>query len=163
MIERTAMSRSQLYEMTRSLIAHGKAKTMELADRVVSIPASAYTDPEQFEIEKAKIFKRMPLMLAPSCELSKPGDFKAMTVVGVPVLLTRQKDGSVAAFLNMCTHRGNPVAQGQAMPPVLSADITAGCSKMMGTCLASHHPAISARSTRRSIASPNSQFLSAQA
>ncbi|MBL0115753.1 MAG: Rieske 2Fe-2S domain-containing protein [Sphingomonadales bacterium] len=112
MIERTAMSRSQLYEMTRSLIAHGKAKTMELADRVVSIPASAYTDPEQFEIEKAKIFKRMPLMLAPSCELSKPGDFKAMTVVGVPVLLTRQKDGSVAAFLNMCTHRGNPVAQG---------------------------------------------------
>ena len=60
------MSRSQLYEMTRSLIAHGKAKTMELADSVVSIPASAYTDPEQFEIEKTKIFKRMPLMLAPA-------------------------------------------------------------------------------------------------
>ncbi len=106
------MSRDQLLEMTRSLIEHGRANTMELAEAVVSIPASSYTDPDLYELEKEKIFKRLPLMLAPSCELPEPGSYKAMDVAGVPVLLTRQKDGSVAAFLNMCTHRGNPVAQG---------------------------------------------------
>jgi phenylpropionate dioxygenase-like ring-hydroxylating dioxygenase large terminal subunit len=106
------MTRQKLFEMTRALIAHGEAGTIEQADSVARIPASSYTDPDLFELEKEKIFKRLPLMLAPSCELPNPGDYKAMTVVGVPVLLTRQKDGSVGAFLNMCSHRGNPVASG---------------------------------------------------
>ena len=107
------MPDNQLFEMTRSLIVHGRANTMELADEVVRIPASTYTDPALFELEKKKIFKRLPLMLALSCELREPGSFKAMTVVGVPVLLTRKKDGSVGAFVNMCSHRGNPLVEGR--------------------------------------------------
>jgi phenylpropionate dioxygenase-like ring-hydroxylating dioxygenase large terminal subunit len=106
------MSRQELIEMTRSLIEHGTADTMELADDVVSVPASAYTDPELFEAEKNKIFRRLPLMVAPSCELPNPGDFKAMDICGVPVFLSRQKDGEVIAFLNMCSHRGNPIVSG---------------------------------------------------
>ncbi|WP_298470463.1 aromatic ring-hydroxylating dioxygenase subunit alpha [uncultured Erythrobacter sp.] len=106
------MSREELITMTRSLIAHGEADTMELADEVVRVPASAYTDPELFELEKKNIFRRLPLMVAPSCELPEPGDYKAMDICGVPLLLSRQKDGEVIAYLNMCTHRGNPLASG---------------------------------------------------
>lgn len=106
------MARNTLIEMTRSLIAHGDAGTMELADEVVRIPASAYTDEALFEREKRQIFRRLPLMVAPSCEIPEPGDYKAMDICGVPLLLTRQKDGTVAALLNMCSHRGNPVAAG---------------------------------------------------
>lgn len=106
------MSRSQLLEMTRSLIAHGQANTIELTDEVVKIPAASYTDPELFELEKEKIFKRIPLMLALSCELAEPGAYKTMEVMGIPILLTRKRDGAIGAFLNMCTHRGNPVVQG---------------------------------------------------
>jgi phenylpropionate dioxygenase-like ring-hydroxylating dioxygenase large terminal subunit len=106
------MAREELIAMTRSLVAHGAAGTIEQTDDVVRIPASSYTDPAIFEKEKAKIFKRLPLMMAPSCELPNPGDYKAMDVAGIPLLLTRQKDGSVGAFLNMCTHRGNPLASG---------------------------------------------------
>ncbi len=106
------MSREKLIEMTRSLVEHGKADTMELVDEVVSVPASDYTDEARFELEKEKIFKRLPLMVAPSCELPEPGCYKAMEIAGVPVLVTRQKDGTAQAFLNSCTHRGNPVAQG---------------------------------------------------
>ncbi len=106
------MSREQLLEMNRSLIAHGEAGTLEMTDGVMKVPASSYTDPELFEREKEKIFKRLPLMVAPSCELPEPGDYKAMDIAGVPLLLTRKRDGSVGAFLNMCTHRGNPVVEG---------------------------------------------------
>lgn len=106
------MAQDYLVSMTRSLVAHGMAGTMELADEVVRIPASTYTDPDLFELEKKRIFRRLPLMVAPSCELPNPGDFKAMDICGVPLLLTRQKDGTVAALLNMCAHRGNPVASG---------------------------------------------------
>ena len=106
------MSRQQLLEMTRSLVEHGKADTMELVDDVVAVPASDYTDEARFEREKELIFKRLPLMMAPSCELPEPGCYKAMEMAGIPVLMTRQKDGTAQAFLNSCTHRGNPVAQG---------------------------------------------------
>jgi len=106
------MSREELIAMTRSLVEHGAADTMELADEVVRVPASAYTDPELFEREKNQIFRRLPLMVAPSCEVPNPGDYKTMDICGVPLLLSRQKDGSMAAFLNMCTHRGNPLADG---------------------------------------------------
>ncbi len=107
------MSRQELINMTRNLIEHGAADTMELADEVVRVPAAAYTDPELFEAEKNKIFKRLPLMVAPSCELPEPGDFKAMDICGVPLFLSRQKDGEVIAFLNMCSHRGNPIVEGK--------------------------------------------------
>ena len=106
------MSHQDLIDMTRSLVEHGAADTMEYADEVVRIPASSYTDPEMFEREKKQIFRRLPLMVAPSCELPEPGDYKAMDICGVPLLLTRQKDGSVGAFLNMCKHRGNPLVEG---------------------------------------------------
>lgn len=106
------MSQDNLVSMTRSLVAHGMAGTMELADDVVRIPAASYTDPTLFELEKKQIFGRLPLMVAPSCELPEPGDYKAMDICGVPLLLTRQKDGTVAAMLNMCSHRGNPIASG---------------------------------------------------
>ncbi|MFL0355305.1 SRPBCC family protein [Erythrobacter sp. GH1-10] len=103
------MSREELVSMTRSLVEHGAADTMNYADEIVRIPAASYTDPELFEREKRNIFRRLPLMVAPSCELPEPGDYKAMDICGVPLLLTRQRDGTVGAFLNMCTHRGNPV------------------------------------------------------
>lgn len=106
------MSREKLIEMTRSLVAHGAADTMEYADEVVRVPASAYTDEDLFEREKRQIFRRLPLMVAPSCEIPQAGDYKAMDICGVPLLLTRKKDGTVGAFLNMCKHRGNPLAEG---------------------------------------------------
>ncbi len=106
------MTHPEILNMTRSLIAHGQAGTLALADSVMEVPASDYTSEEIFEAEKEKIFKRLPLMLAPSCELAEPGAFKAMEVAGIPILITRQKDGSARAFLNSCTHRGNPLAEG---------------------------------------------------
>ncbi len=106
------MDRATLIEMTKDALEHGKAGTMRLAPEVLKVKADIYTDAERFEREKKLIFRRMPLMLAPTAELPNPGDYKAMDAVGVPVLLTRGKDGKVRAFLNSCTHRGTAVAQG---------------------------------------------------
>ena len=45
------MSQQQLIEMTRSLIAHARAGTIDQADSVEKITVSAYTDPALFELE----------------------------------------------------------------------------------------------------------------
>ena len=46
-----------------------------------------------------------PLMLALGGELRGPNSYKAMTVMDIPVLLTRGPDGEVRAFVNQCSHR----------------------------------------------------------
>ena len=80
------------------------------SDRIVTVPARNYTDPVRWQREMDVLFKRLPLMLALSAELPEPGSYKAMEAIGLPILLTRDKTGVVHAFLNVCAHRGAPVA-----------------------------------------------------
>ncbi len=104
------MSRKQLIEMARRNVAHVKAGTVDQAPAVGRVPARHYCDPERGQAELERIFRRLPLVLAFSCELREPGAYKALEVVGAPVLLTRATDGRVRAFLNVCSHRGAIVA-----------------------------------------------------
>ena len=104
------MSKLKLIEIAKQNIAHAEAGTIEQAPSVLKIPAEKYYDPARFEQEVRQVFRRMPLVLAPTAELPKPGDYKAMEAVGMPVLLTRGKDGVVRGFINSCSHRGTGVA-----------------------------------------------------
>lgn len=104
------MSKLKLIEIAKQNIAHAEAGTIEQAPSVLKIPAENYYDPARFEQEVRQVFRRMPLVLAPTAELPKPGDYKAMESVGMPVLLTRGKDGVVRGFINSCSHRGTGVA-----------------------------------------------------
>ena len=69
-------------------------------------PASAYASPERFEAELRVLFGRMPLLAALSCEVAAPGSFRTVVLGRVPVVLVRQDDGAVRAFVNACRHRG---------------------------------------------------------
>ena len=80
------------------------------ADKIMAVPASSFNDPHRWRAEIELIFKRVPLMLALSCEMPKPGDYKAMEAVGLPILISRDKSGTARAFLNVCAHRWAPVA-----------------------------------------------------
>ena len=85
---------------------HAEKGTMVLVDDVVKIPAENYYDPVRWKKEIDLIFKRLPLVLAVSKEIPNPGDYKAMEVVGIPVLILINKEGKISAFLNACRHRG---------------------------------------------------------
>ena len=100
------MSRAQLVAMARKNIAHVEAETADQETACFSVPTAHYTDPERWQLEVDRIFKRVPLMVALSGELTEPGSYKAMTAVGVPILLTRGPEGAIKAFVNMCSHRG---------------------------------------------------------
>ena len=103
------MSKTKLIEIAKENIRHANAGTIDQAPDVMKIPATNYYDPARFEQEVRQVFRRMPLVLAPTAELANPGDYKAMEAVGVPVLLTRGKDGIVRGFINSCSHRGTGV------------------------------------------------------
>jgi phenylpropionate dioxygenase-like ring-hydroxylating dioxygenase large terminal subunit len=106
----TDTSRRLLLEVARDLGKHGAAGTVPVADEIVEVPASRYTDPEYFEREKQLIFRRIPIMVAASCEIKNAGDHVSLEVAGIPVLVMRGRDGVARAFLNACTHRGAIIA-----------------------------------------------------
>lgn len=104
------MSRERLINMTKHAMEHAAAGTIDQEPDVLKIPAANYYDAERFKTEVKQIFRRMPLVLAPTAELPNPGDYKAMQAAGMPVLLNRDRDGEVHAFINSCSHRGTAVA-----------------------------------------------------
>lgn len=104
------MRRSEYLALARRLIAHVENGTTDSADAVKRIPVEHYLDPARWQREMERIFKRLPLLLAFTCEMREAGDYKAMDVVGVPVLIARGKDRVVRAFVNVCSHRGTVIA-----------------------------------------------------
>ena len=64
-----------------------------------------YTDPVRFEAEKRELFGKAPLLAGLSCEVADPGDVMLFDSAGPGILIVRARDGSLNAFLNMCTHR----------------------------------------------------------
>ena len=105
-------ARDQLVTTAEDMLERLKTGTITQTDAVIRIPASAYTDPELFEQEKRRVFRRVPLMVAAGCELANPGDYKAMDIGDVPILIVRGKDGEARTFLNACTHRGAKLGEG---------------------------------------------------
>lgn len=103
------MSREQLVAITRREVENLQNDRIDLMPDVLRVPAASYCDPERWRLEVDRIFKRLPLALAFSTELREPGSFRTMEVAGVPVLIARAEDGSIGAFVNMCSHRGNYV------------------------------------------------------
>jgi carnitine monooxygenase subunit len=111
-IQRGAAARATLEQQASTLLRHTVEGTFPLASEVMALPSDHYTSPERFEAEKRRIFQRVPLVLAASCELPKAGDYKTLEVAGIPVLLVRDRQGTAHALLNACTHRGAAVASG---------------------------------------------------
>ena len=103
------MSRETLVELTRRTLGHARAGTVPLAGGIGRVPASNYYDPDRWRLEMERVFKRTPLALGFTCELPEPGNYKALEVAGVPVLLSRGADGQMRSFVNMCSHRGSIV------------------------------------------------------
>jgi phenylpropionate dioxygenase-like ring-hydroxylating dioxygenase large terminal subunit len=68
--------------------------------------------PEFYELEREKIFRTCWLCVGEMIDLPEPGDFlvKDLAVCSTSILAVRGHDGTVRAFHNMCSHRGNKLA-----------------------------------------------------
>ena len=78
----------------------------------VSLPRDFYINPEVFEAEKNKIFRKEWLAVARSEDLAAAGDYLTYDVLGDEVIVTRDEQGGVQAFSNVCLHRGCPIVSG---------------------------------------------------
>lgn len=71
-----------------------------------AIDASHYTDPAQYREEHKRILLRSWFPVCPSSDLAEPRDYVVWDQLGQSVVIVRLDDNSVAAWHNVCQHRG---------------------------------------------------------
>ena len=103
------LDRDTTIALAKRMLALYEGRTTEQVDEVYRVPTADYIDVRRWQLEMDRIFRRVPLPLALTCELREPNSYKAMDAVGVPVLITRGPDGRALAFVNACRHRGSIV------------------------------------------------------
>ncbi len=70
-----------------------------------TLPASAYRDPARFDLEMRAIFRREWIHVTRLDDIV-PMSLRRVHVAGQNILLVRDGEGVVRAFLNSCRHRG---------------------------------------------------------
>ncbi len=113
--------------MTTQPIKLGVHEQIECAHTLAS---KFYTDPAILEAEKARIFGRtwqlVGTLNSPCGEvngvkrtIADPETFFTADVIGEPVVIVRDKQGTLRAFSNVCRHRAGPIACGSGCKNVL--------------------------------------------
>jgi nitrite reductase/ring-hydroxylating ferredoxin subunit len=77
-----------------------------------TLPYGWYTDPEILRRERERIFRPAWQYVGHTGQLAHPGYF-ATQVGRTPVVVTRDREGALRAFVNVCRHRGFTVAEGE--------------------------------------------------
>lgn len=92
----------------RAIPAHDQAVVPVLDARR---PASIFTDDARYRLEQDRVFRRTAVPVTLSVMLPEPGSVLAHEGHGLPLLLTRDRDGVVHAFLNACQHKGSKLVE----------------------------------------------------
>ena len=79
-------------------------------DNFHTLPVSWYSDPDIFQFEIGTVFGQTWQVAAPLEQLSNPGDYVVTDAGKIPVVVVRGNDGTLRGFVNVCRHRGYPVA-----------------------------------------------------
>jgi anthranilate 1,2-dioxygenase large subunit len=95
---------------------HGSARSAHVIGRV---PARGrlsrlIRSSETYALEQERIYRGPTWnFLGLEAEITQPGDYKSTFVGDTPVVVTRAEDGTLAAWVNRCAHRGAIVCPGR--------------------------------------------------
>jgi phenylpropionate dioxygenase-like ring-hydroxylating dioxygenase large terminal subunit len=81
-------------------------------ERGATLPYRWYSDPEILRREQERVFARTWQYAGRADEVAEPGSYLATRAGDVPLLVTRDRDGELRAFLNVCRHRGSVLVDG---------------------------------------------------
>jgi phenylpropionate dioxygenase-like ring-hydroxylating dioxygenase large terminal subunit len=98
-----------------------------------TLPASWYASDGHYVREIDAVFRRGWSCVGVIDDVGEPGSYAVVDVGGLPVLLTRDLEGELRGFLNVCRHRGAPLAEGCGHARALSCPYHAWVYRLDGS------------------------------
>lgn len=112
------LSKGQREAMKR-IARHDEATVPQIE---VTRPVSIFLSQERFDAEQDAIFKKRAIPLTISALLPEPGMAMGHESTGLPLIVSRDRDGKVHVFLNACQHKGAKLLE--TCEPVKSGRMT---------------------------------------
>lgn len=81
-------------------------------DTAETLPPECYTDDDFYTFEKEAVFNHEWLCLGREDWVKNPGDYFTTTIIDEPIIVVRDKEGTVRAMSSVCQHRAMLVAEG---------------------------------------------------
>ena len=72
-------------------------------EKAHGLPNECYLNNDYLEFEKEKIFKNNWTMIGVASSVPNPGDAKPFNLLGIPILIVRNKENEVKVFHNVCS------------------------------------------------------------
>ena len=98
-------------DLAQRVFDHLDAETTDLSDQITVNPVSAYNCENRLAGEM-QLIRSQPILIGLSAKMPNPRDYLTDDNTGVPVIVVRDDDGQVRAFVNACKHRGAKVLSG---------------------------------------------------
>lgn len=82
-------------------------------EHAATLPPLVYNDPDVFAVEQRVVFRTGWVGVGRSDRWLKAGDYSAIDLGDVPLVVLRDNSGSLRAYANSCSHRGAQLVQGE--------------------------------------------------
>jgi phenylpropionate dioxygenase-like ring-hydroxylating dioxygenase large terminal subunit len=98
-------------ELIRTMLDLVDTRNVYPNETMARQPTDVYTSKARFEHERDLLFRKFPMVVGFSAQLTQPGDYFTHDYTGVPILVVRGEDGGLRAMINVCRHRGARVVK----------------------------------------------------
>jgi len=88
-------------------------------DKAITLPPEAYGSDELYAAEVDRIFKRGWIPLCRVEQVSTPGSYYSIDILGTPLVVTRDRHSEIRVLSRNCTHRWMEVCSGAGQANVL--------------------------------------------
>ncbi len=76
------------------------------------VPAAAYISPDYVRLEKQRLWPKVWQMVCREEEIAEPGHYYTYEIADESITVVRQQSGDIAAYYNVCPHRGRRLTEG---------------------------------------------------
>jgi choline monooxygenase len=94
-------------------LVFGLGELRDALEQGATLPADWYADPAVARLEREAIFSRAWQYAGRAAQVAEAGSYFACRAGHVPVVVARDREGTLRAFVNVCRHRGHLVVQGE--------------------------------------------------
>ena len=88
-------------DIVKAILQHTEDGTTDMQPELMRNPVTTYTDPNVLAKEVEILFRKFPIIMGHSEQLPEPASYFTNDELGVPILISRNNDSVVKAFMNV--------------------------------------------------------------